>query len=110
MTDTSNTSTAAALLRSFIERVERIDEEIKGLNDDKRDIYAEVRSQGFDIKGVKEVIRLRRQDPAERQELETIVATYCAAIGMTPSSGSGDGLVKPFTVDSGALEEALNST
>lgn len=108
MTDTQNSSTAAAKLRSFIERVERIDEEIKGLNDDKRDIYAEVRSDGFDIKAVKEVIRLRRQDPNERKELDAIVATYCAALGMTPDS-VGDGLVKSFTVGSGALEEALNS-
>lgn len=98
------------MLRSFVERVERIDEEIDGLNDDKRDIYAEVRSNGFDVKAVKAVIRLRAQDPNERKEHDAIVATYCAALGMTPDSGSGDGLVKPFTVGSGALEEALSST
>lgn len=109
MTNTNN-STAATMLRSFVERVERIDEEIKGLNDDKRDIYAEVRSNGFDVKGVKAVIRLRAQDPAERKELDAIVTAYCAALGMTADTGGGDGLVKPFAVDSGALEEALNST
>lgn len=98
------------MLRSFVERVERINEEIKASNDDKRDIYAEARSNGFDVKALKAVIALRAKDPAERKELDAVVATYCAALGMAADSVSADGLVKPFTVDSGALEEALSST
>lgn len=105
MTDASNT-TAAALLRSFVERVERINEEIKGLNDDKRDIYAEVRSNGFEVKALKAVIQLRAQDPSERKELDSIVQTYCAALGMV--SGSDD-VVTPLTVESSALDKALSS-
>jgi len=84
MTTTPATPTANTLLRSFVERVERLDEEIKGLNDDKRDIYAEARSNGFDVKALKAVIRLRAQDPAEREQLEGIVQTYLSALGMSP--------------------------
>lgn len=86
MTDT-NATTAKSLLRSFVERIERLDAEIKELNDDKRDLYQEVRSSGIDVKAFKEVIRLRRKDPAERNALDAIVRTYLSALGMTPDSG-----------------------
>jgi uncharacterized protein (UPF0335 family) len=69
-------------LKAFVERVERLSEEIKALNDDKRDIYAEAKANGFDVKALKEVIKLRAQDVDERKEHEAILETYLQALGM----------------------------
>jgi uncharacterized protein (UPF0335 family) len=69
-------------LKAFIERVERLDEEIKGLNDDKREVYAEARGNGYDVKALKTIVQMRRQDPDERVEREAILDTYLAALGM----------------------------
>lgn len=73
--------TAPAQLRAFVERIERIEEEIKASNDDKRDIYAEAKGQGFDVKALKAVIARRRKDPSELTEFEALVETYEAALG-----------------------------
>lgn len=69
-------------LRAFVERIERTDEEIKCLNDDKKEIYGEARAMGFDIKILKKVIAIRRQDPQERMEEDLILDTYLHALGM----------------------------
>lgn len=69
-------------LRAFIERIERLDEEIKCLNDDKRDVYGEAKGTGFDTKIMKKVIQIRRQDKDQRMEEEAILETYLAALGM----------------------------
>lgn len=82
MTTPSTTSNAGAVLKAYIERAERLNEEIKGLNDDKRDLFAEAKGNGFDVKAIKEIIKLRSQDPLERAERDTILETYMAAIGM----------------------------
>lgn len=74
-------STSHDLIRSIVTRIERVDEDIKTLNDDKRDIYAEAKSQGFDVKALKAVVALRRKDAAELQEHNAIVETYLAALG-----------------------------
>ncbi|HYY84112.1 MAG TPA: DUF2312 domain-containing protein, partial [Beijerinckiaceae bacterium] len=55
-------------LRAFVERIERLEEEIKQLSDDKKDIYAEAKGQGFDVKILREVIRIRKQDQKELDE------------------------------------------
>lgn len=68
-------------IKSFVERVERLNEEIKGLNGDKRDIFAEAKSQGFDVKALKIVIQRRAKDPDELSELQAVVETYEAALG-----------------------------
>lgn len=68
-------------LRSFVNRIERLDEEVRALNDDKRDVYAEARGEGYDVKALKEVIKLRKKDPAERSEHEALVDTYMSALG-----------------------------
>lgn len=73
---------AAGELRSFVDRLERLDEEIAALNDDKRDMYAEIRARGYDVKAVKEILKLRKQDPDEREEHEAIVELYLNALGM----------------------------
>lgn len=81
-TDETSQTVAAGQLRAFIERIERLEEEIKSLNDDKRDVYAEMRGVGFDVKAAKTIVRLRRKDQAERQEEEAILDLYKAALGM----------------------------
>lgn len=84
MTDTTNDvqGIAAAQLRSIIERVERLEEEKKGLADDIRDIMAEAKGQGFDIKIIRQIIKLRKMDGSDRQEQETLLDLYKAALGM----------------------------
>src|SRR5712671_5956437 len=69
-------------LKAFIERVERLEEEKKALSDDIRDVYAEAKGSGFDIKALRAIIRLRKQDVDERREHEAILETYMHALGM----------------------------
>ena len=81
ITETSQT-VAAGQLRAFIERVERLEEEKKTIADDIKEVYAEMKGTGFDTKAVRAIIRMRRQDQAERQEAEAILDLYMAALGM----------------------------
>ena len=69
-------------LKSFIERIERLEEEKKALADDIRDVYAEAKGNGFDVKALRTIIRMRKQDENERAEQETILETYLQALGM----------------------------
>jgi uncharacterized protein (UPF0335 family) len=69
-------------LRAFIERVERLEEEKKAIADDIRDVFAEAKGNGFDVKALRAVLKLRKQDVDERREHETIVETYLNALGM----------------------------
>jgi len=69
-------------LRSFIERIERLEEEKKTIADDIKDVYAEAKGTGFDTKILKKVIALRKKDDQERMEEEAILETYLAALGM----------------------------
>lgn len=69
-------------LRSIIERIERCQEEKKTISDDIRDIYSEAKGNGYDVKALRTVVRLRKQDVNERQEQETILETYMQALGM----------------------------
>lgn len=70
-------------LRAFIERIERIEEEKAGLAADIRDIFAEAKSQGFDVKVMRQVLRIRKLRDDERAEQEAILVTYLHALGMT---------------------------
>jgi len=67
-------------LRAIVERIERIEEDIKALNEDRKEIYDEAKGNGFDVRILREVIRLRKQDPKERDEKETLLETYLHAI------------------------------
>ncbi len=67
-------------LRAIVERIERVEEEIKSLNDDKKEIYLEAKGNGFDVKILREVIRLRKQDQKERDEKETLLEVYLHAL------------------------------
>lgn len=69
-------------LRLFIERIERLEEEKKGVGDDIRDVYLEAGSQGYDKKIMREVIKLRAMSPHDRAERDAILDTYRAAIGL----------------------------
>ena len=69
-------------LKAFIERVERLEEEKKTISDDIRDVYAEAKANGFDVKALRTVVRLRKMDTDERKEQETILDTYLVALGM----------------------------
>ena len=69
-------------LRAFIERVERLEEEKKALSDDIRDVYAEAKGNGYDVKALRTIVRLRKLDADERKEQETILETYMHALGM----------------------------
>ena len=73
---------AADQLRLFIERIERLEEEKKGIADDIRDVYSEAKANGFDVKALRTVVRLRKQDVDERKEQEAILETYLHALGM----------------------------
>lgn len=69
-------------LKSVIERVERLEEEKKGITDDIKDVYAEAKGNGFDIKTLRTIVRLRKIDVNERREAEEILETYLSALGM----------------------------
>ena len=72
-------------LRTIVERIERIDEEIKELTEGKKEIYLEAKGNGFDVKVLREVIRVRKQDQKERDEQESLLDLYLQAIqGASP--------------------------
>lgn len=71
---------AADRLRSLIERIERLEEEKKGIASDVRDIFAEAKSAGFDIKAMRTVLKLRKMNAADRDEQELVVDTYRKAL------------------------------
>ena len=69
-------------LRAFVERIERMEEEKKAISDDIREIYAEAKGNGFDTKVLRQVVKLRKQDAAERAEQEALLDLYLTALGM----------------------------
>ena len=77
MTDTAGISGDRC---SFIERIEHIDEEIKALNEGKKEVYSEAKGEGFDVKVLKEILRLRKLDKDEREEHESLLDLYLRAM------------------------------
>ncbi len=69
-------------LRLLIERIERLEQEKKGIGDDIRDVYAEAKAVGYDVKIMRQIVRLRAMQPDDRREMETILDTYKAALGI----------------------------
>lgn len=69
-------------LRLYIERIERLEEEKRGVADDIGDTYAEAKSQGYDPKIMRQIVKLRKMEPHDRQEMELILDTYKAALGL----------------------------
>jgi uncharacterized protein (UPF0335 family) len=80
--DQPNRRFAKDQLKAFVERVERLEEEKKAIADDIRDVYAEAKGNGFDVRSLRIVVRLRKQDINERKEQEAILETYLHALGM----------------------------
>jgi uncharacterized protein (UPF0335 family) len=73
---------AASQLKAFVERIERLEEEKKNISEDIKDVYAEAKGTGFDVKALRKIIALRKKDVAERQEEEAILDLYLKALGM----------------------------
>ena len=73
---------AAERLRAFVERIERLQEEQKGLQDDIKDIFLEAKGTGFDVKILREILKIRKQDEQERREKKELVELYAMALGM----------------------------
>jgi uncharacterized protein (UPF0335 family) len=69
-------------LKALVERIERLEEEKKAIADDIRDVYGEAKGNGFDVKALRAVIRLRKQDKDERAEFDAVLDTYLMALGM----------------------------
>ena len=73
---------AAEHLRSFVERIERLEEERAALTADIREVYSEAKGQGFDTKIMRQIVRIRKLDTADRQEQEAVLDLYMTALGM----------------------------
>jgi uncharacterized protein (UPF0335 family) len=78
----SEGTVAADQLRLFIERIERLEEEKKGIADDIRDVYSEAKSQGYDAKIMRQIVRLRKMTNDDRAEMEAVLETYKSALGL----------------------------
>jgi len=77
-----NENASAEQLRLFIERIETLEEEKKGIADDIKDVYAEAKGTGFDAKTMKAIVRLRKMEAAARQEAEALLDIYKTALGL----------------------------
>lgn len=86
MTDIGHNSTrdiaADDRLRLLVERIERLEEEAKGIRDDIKDVYGEARATGYDAKIMRQLVRLRKMKPDDRREMEAILDTYKCAVGL----------------------------
>jgi uncharacterized protein (UPF0335 family) len=80
--DAAAHSFAKDQLKAIIERIERLEEEKKTISDDIKDVYGEAKGNGYDVKALRTIIRLRKQDANERAEQETVLETYLQALGM----------------------------
>jgi len=78
-------------LRALVERIERLEEEKKSISEDIRDVYGEAKGNGYDVKVLREVVKLRKQESHERQEHEAVLDLYKHALGMIPSAPFDDG-------------------
>lgn len=78
----SEGNVAADQLRLFIERIERLEEEKKGISDDIKDVYLEAKSTGYDVKTMRSIVRLRKLEKHVRQEAEALLETYKNALGL----------------------------
>jgi uncharacterized protein (UPF0335 family) len=78
----SEGNVAADQLRLFIERIERLEEEKKGMADDIRDVYSEAKSSGYDTKTMRKIVSLRRLETHVRQEADALLETYRSALGL----------------------------
>ena len=81
--DIAESGVAAEELKAFVERIERLEEEKKAIAEDIKDVFAELKGRGFDVKAVREILAIRKQDHSERQEQDAILELYMSALGMS---------------------------
>ena len=81
--DIADSGVVAEELKQFVERIERLEEEKKSLSDDIKDVFAELKGRGFDVKAIRQILAIRKQDHSERQEIEAILDLYMRALGMS---------------------------
>ena len=83
-----------AKLNSFIERIERLEEEKKSLAEDLKEVYAEAKAQGYDVKTMRQIVRLRKMDESDRAEAEALLETYKNALGMLADTPLGEAAMR----------------
>jgi uncharacterized protein (UPF0335 family) len=84
--DFSATTVSAGQLRAIVERVERLEEEKKAVADQIKEVFAEAKGNGFDVKTIRKIISLRKKDPDERSEEDAMLELYMHALGMLPGA------------------------
>jgi uncharacterized protein (UPF0335 family) len=88
---------ASAQLKSIIDRVERLEEEKAGLASDIRDVYAEAKGNGYDVKVLRKIVQIRKMDADKRREQEAVLETYMHALGMLADLPLGQAAIKAAT-------------
>ena len=78
-----NSGVSGKRIKSFVERVERLEEEKKGLADDIRDVYSEAKATGFDVKTIRKLVKIRKMDAEKRREEQELLDLYCAAVRLS---------------------------
>jgi len=86
----SDVEIAGGPIRSFVERIEHIEAEIAELNEGKKEVFTEAKGEGFDVKVIREIIKLRKQDQVERDEQETLLDLYMKAMDNAPVAGQSE--------------------
>ena len=81
---TETVGIAGDRIRSIVERIEQVEEELKALNEGRKEIFAEAKGEGFDVKVIKEILKLRKQDKDERDEQESLLDLYMRAMDEAP--------------------------
>jgi uncharacterized protein (UPF0335 family) len=84
--DLRQTTVAAGELRQFVERIERLEDEKKAVADQIKEVMAEAKGRGYDVKTLRKIISLRKKDPDERSEEEALLDLYMSALGMLPGA------------------------
>ena len=100
-------------IKSFVERIERLNSEKDELASDIRDVFAESKAMGFDVRALRAIIKMRKQDAAEREEQEAIISLYAESLGMLATTPLGAAAIeratrtrKPMSVDVGKVLDA----
>jgi len=89
MSNIGHNTVAADQLRALIARIEKLEEEKTGISADIREVFAEAKGNGFDVKAIRTIIKMRKMDAQEREEQETVLDTYLHALGMLPEENDG---------------------
>ena len=100
---------AAGQLQSFIERIERLEEEKKGIAEDMKEVFAEAKANGFDPKVIRQVLKIRKMEKADRQEFEAMTNLYLSAVGEMPLGGGMAEYVEEATVSDLDMQNAYTA-